>query len=295
MLEVLEIAICGARPASCTHARPEEEVAMEIVHVTLTADRESRLPLFPEERAYRLALRKLGAVAAGCLALFAVVAEHMHLVALLSRAAAGRLAQRLLLALRPIVATPLAASHIRLVETRAHMRWLLRYLLEQPKAHGMPAHPALWVGSCLPDLVGARVIEGLSLCVSRALPEYTDAVALRIAGLPGSRVPPADRAALASRGAAGLCRATAASLAAHPALATCPGARLGRRVFGQLASLAAVPPAEVARVLGRSPDTTWRLRKETVESTAVDAAARWVALERLVEQQRQLGATESRR
>lgn len=116
--------------------------AMDICHITLTAARESRLPLFPDEHTYLEVLRRLGAVVCGCLALFAIVAEHLHLLALLSRAAAGRLAQRILLTLRPVVATPLAVRNdIRMVDSRPYLRWLLRYLLEQPRKHGGDGSP----------------------------------------------------------------------------------------------------------------------------------------------------------
>jgi hypothetical protein len=102
-----------------------------------------------------------------------LIAEHLHLVALTSRLLAGRMAHAILLTLKPIAATRLASSHIRPVLSRAHMRWLFRYILEQPREHGMPGHPALWVGSCLADLLGARMIEGLSLPIERALPDYS--------------------------------------------------------------------------------------------------------------------------
>jgi len=144
---------------------------MDIQHITLTAGQDNRLPLFPDDAAYLEALHRLGAVCLGCVALFALVGEHLHLVVQASREKAGRLAQASIRTLTPIVATPFASSHIRPVKNRSHMRWLLRYLLEQAAKHGMPGHPALWVGSCLPDLVGARIIEGLTLCISMVLPD----------------------------------------------------------------------------------------------------------------------------
>jgi len=166
---------------------------MDIQHITLTAGQDNRLPLFPDDAAYLEALHRLGAVCLGCVALFALVGEHLHLVVQASREKAGRLAQASIRTLTPIVATPFASSHIRPVKNRSHMRWLLRYLLEQAAKHGMPGHPALWVGSCLPDLVGARIIEGLTLCISMVLPDYNVARALRIVDVAASEVPPATQ------------------------------------------------------------------------------------------------------
>jgi hypothetical protein len=256
---------------------------MEICHLTLTAERGSRLPLFSDESAYQRALWRLGVVAGGCLALFALVAEHLHLVALLARAAAGRLAQRVVLALRPIVATPFAPSYIKIVDSRSYMRWLLRYVLEQPRHHGMPGHPALWVGACLPELVGARLVGGLALQVKRALPEFTAGMALRLVGLDGASVLPANLDTLRAAGLPRLQRALAATLATPPSLGGLqPTALLARRMLAHLAREVEIPSAEVARSLGRSPETTWRLCQGTVDPELRFAVARRVALENLV-------------
>jgi hypothetical protein len=264
---------------------------MEICHLTLTAARESRLPLFPDEATYLRGLHRLGAVAGGCLALFALIAEHVHLVALLSRLAAGRLAQRVSLALRPIVATALAPSYIKVVDSRSYLRWLVRYILEQPRQHGMPGPEALWVGSCLPDLVGARIIPGLTLALTRALPEVGEAMLLRLVGLSGGVVP-AGAETLRAIGAAGLRRAVAATLGASDALTgNHPVAVLGRRALASIAREIELPLGVVARSLGRSPRTAWRLCRDPLDAGIVLAVKRRVSLERLA----LAPATESRR
>jgi hypothetical protein len=256
---------------------------MEIVHITLTAMRDSRLPLFPTEEAYLDALHRIGAVCGGCLALFALLAEHLHLVALLSRARAGHLARGVLLTLRPIVATPLAPSYIKPVTTRAHMRWLLKYMLEQPREHGMSGHPALWVGSCLPDLVGARAVPGLDLCIERAMPDFSQAAATSLVGLSAGRIEAADHAVLRAVGAMGLRDATAASLAVPSALdGATPADILGRRAFAQLAKRVGLHRSEVVNALGINPKSMWRLARPPVEQKLLDAIARRVTLEQLV-------------
>jgi hypothetical protein len=257
---------------------------MDIWHVTLTAERESRLSLFPDEAAYLEALHRLGKVCAGCLALFALIAEHLHLVALRSRPAAGRLAQATILTLRPVVTTPLAPSYFKPVDTRSYMRWLLRYILEQPQKHGMPGHPALWVGSCLPDLVGARIIGGLSLRIEQALPDYSHDMALRILGLPGKHVAPAGREALRAAGAHRLKLAAAATLGVGPSLnGNTPAARLARRALFQLAERVGIRPGEAAAALGSSLNSARRLRRPAVAPHVLKAIARRVTLENLVQ------------
>lgn len=258
---------------------------MDIFHLTLTAERENRLPLFVAEQHYLEALHRLGAVCGGCLALFALVAEHLHLVALLSRFAVGYLARAAVLTLRPIVATPFAPSYIKPVASRSHMRWLLRYLLEQPAKHGMAGHPALWAGSCLPELVGARRIPGLELCITRVLPDYQPATALSIVGLPGARLPLADASTLHAAGALRLRNATAAVLGTAPALAgTTLVANRGRRAFVQLATRVGIPRTEVVDALQIGRKAIWRLARPVADRDLLAAIARRVVLEDLAEQ-----------
>jgi len=256
---------------------------MEICHITLTAERKSRLPLFPDGAAYLEALRRLGAVCQGRLALFALIAEHLHLISPVPRAAGGRLSQAVSVTLRPIVATPLAPSFPTMVESRDHVRSLLRYLLLQALKHGMPGHPALWIGSCLPDLLGARVIEGLSLCVRRVLPDYNDGKALAIVGLRGTGLPVPDKSTLRAAGASRLRLAAAAAFGVDPLLAgNGPAAIKARRAVAQIADRVGIHPRETSAALGRSPFTTWRLRRPTLDHAELAVVARRVMLEQLV-------------
>lgn len=257
---------------------------MDLFHITLTAQRENRLPLFVDEPHYLEALRRLGAVCGGCLALFALIAEHLHLVALLSRVMAGYLARTAVLTLRPIVATAFAPSYIKPVASRSHMRWLLRYLLEQPTKHRMSGHPALWVGSCFPELVGVRRISGLELCIQRALPGYQPATAMSIVGLPGTGLELADASSLRAAGAVRLRNATAAVLGTAPELAgTTTIASRGRRAFAQLASRVGIHRCEIVAALQIGSKAFWRLARPVVDRDLLATIARRVALEDLVQ------------
>ena len=229
---------------------------MDLCHVTLTAERESRLPLFSDEAAYREALHRIGKVARDRLALHGLLPEHVHLLPRASRAESGRLAQATIATLRPLVATPLAPSFIREVKSRAHLRRLLRYFLEQPLKHSIPGPPALWVGSCLPDLIGARQIPGLSPCIAQVLPEFTPSMAARILDLPLAALEPVGRDAVRAAGAVRLRDAAAAALALDPTL---PGRQQlvvrARAAVAQLARWARIPGPEVVWALGVSDRT----------------------------------------
>jgi len=257
---------------------------MEIQQIVLTAERKGRLPLFTEESHYFEALHRLAHVSKGCLVLFALIAEHIHLVALLSRAAAGRLAQAASLALRPIVKTPLAKSYIDGVDGRGHMYRLVRYELDQPRKHRMPGPAALWPGSCLPELVGARFIPGLGLRIREALPTFSIKHVLSVLGLPGEAIAPADLLTLRAAGATRLVTATAAALGANmPLKGNREHEKVARFATVQLADEAAIPAVEVRATTGMDNKTLWRLRQKRVRPAILEAVKRRVTLENLVQ------------
>jgi hypothetical protein len=147
----------------------------------------------------------------------------------------------------------MAPTHFTPVETRSHLRWLLRYFLEQPIQHELPltTHPGLFVGSCLPDLLGARRIDGLELCISEVLTRYHQGMALEILGLPTDPLLPADNEAIRRAGAARIVAASSAAFAAPPAMA-------GKRRLVIRAKRAAIRLAREAKIA--LADMTWALR-----------------------------------
>jgi hypothetical protein len=265
--------------------RCRKEVLVDIHQIVLTAQRDRRFPLFTKTKHHLEALHRIGRVCKGNLVLFALIAEHLHLIAQLSRAAAGRLAQSVLLTLRPLVKTPLASSYIKEVEGPGHMYRSVRYELEQPKKHGMPGHPALWPGSCLPELVGARVIPGLTLRIKEAEPTFKVERALKILRLPGEKVQPAGRRQLRSAGAARIVAATAAAFGVEPTLeGNRPHVRIARRAVAYIADKIGLPTADIKVVTGLDEHSLWRLRRREVSDTCIDAIRRRVTLEDLVSQ-----------
>ena len=260
---------------------------MEIQHLTITARRDSRLPLFPDEARYRAAIRRLGRVVGRAaarvgLALFALVDEHLHLLGCGTRAAVARLGHAVRCSLKNLVATPLERPYHRDVTNRWHLKKLLEYFLDQPRHHGLPfgMHHGLFVGSCLPDLLGARRVDGLRLCISRVLPRYQPAMALEMARLPTAPLVPADDGTLRRLGAAGIVAASSAAFASPPDLGgKSPPVVRARRVAVKLARAAGLCTANLAVALCMTPRAVQRLAVGPTDSDDLLVVRRRIALE----------------
>lgn len=113
-------------------------------HLTFASN--LRDPLFPDEALRRRAVRVLARVAGDRTVVFCVVDDHVHHVALSEEPRVGVLAGALHRALSPIAGPGLESARVRAVEGRSHMRWLVHYVLDQPRKHGLDVHPALWSG-----------------------------------------------------------------------------------------------------------------------------------------------------
>ncbi len=250
-----------------------------MVPVQLTFASTTRHALFPEERRRREALHIIGRVAGGCVVLFALVDDHLHLVLLCEREAAGIHARALLLALRPVVAVELAPAHVSEVRGRAHLEWLVRYLLEQPAHHGIAEHPALATGSCFSDLVGARCVPGLVLRVPTALPRYRLREAYAIVGLPPERLEPASDDHVRALGAQRLVDAAGFAVGAPPASGRDAASVHARRVAAQLASAAGLHVDELAHAMGVTRDAAHRIGHRPAAPELVAATRMRLALE----------------
>jgi len=163
---------------------------MHIWHLRFSSD--GRHPLFPSEGARRNAVLLLVRHAGPYLVVFGIVDDHLHVIVVCSRECAGKLSRAILLGLRPIAGRGFEPSFIKPVESRAHLMRLVSYCIEQPAKHGLDVHPAMWSGSCFPDLVGARTLDGLELRVREVLPRYRARDAWLAAGWDAAGVMPAD-------------------------------------------------------------------------------------------------------
>jgi len=229
-------------------------------HVTCAAD--GRMRLFPDETSLRAAVRTIARVVGRRSLLFCVADEHVHLVLDGERRATGHRAGgvvRALNSLRP--GARLEGARVRPVADRGHLTSLIRYLCAQPAHHGLPGHPALWTGSCFPDLVGARALDGYDGgLLRRALPRWRSSDTARCLGLRSSPAPASDDE-LATAGLDRVLAAAAAAFAAPPSLLGRTSAPLrARRAGAALARRVGIRAPAVAGRLGSPPATCagWR-------------------------------------
>ncbi len=255
---------------------------MHTWHLTFATD--GRNPLFPEEAVYRTAVRALGRVAGTSAVLFNIVDEHIHLLLWCDRPRSGRLAQALLRAMRPLASAVVEPARIRPVESRAHMKSLVDYVLSQTIHHKIPVHPALWTGSCFPDLIGARILRGLELQLRQALPRFRMRDVYQAVGLTNGPLAPCPLEAVRSAGISRLVAATSAALAVGPILTgnSAPVVQ-ARRVTAQLAHQSEIAIAEVAWALDLAPRSAYRLLQRPVDPATSKAVRIRLALENAVQ------------
>ncbi len=251
---------------------------MQAWHLTFASD--GRAALFPGEAPRRLVVQTLARVAGDQLLLFCIVDDHVHVVLLCSDDRVGRLARALLLALRPLAGPVLEPAHVRAVEGRGHLQWLVRYCLRQPIKHRLGVHPALWSGSCFSDLVGARVVEGLAPPLREALPRLRQRDLFDAVGLARERLEPLDDDALRAVPATDLVDAAAFAVAAPPGLAdNRPATVAARRAACQLGQLAGYTSPQLARALAVQTNAVSRLRRAPVDDRIHRAVRLLLALQ----------------
>ncbi len=249
-------------------------------HVTIATV--SRETAFPTELARRAAVRKIVRIAGKSLLLFGVVDDHTHTVLRTDEAGAGRTAQRLNCSLASC-GLRFAQADIRPVAGRLHLRRLVNYILTQPKHHDLLLHPALWEGSCLQDLVGARWLPGLELRIRDELPRLSLADLMNIVGLPSRAILPANRELLREAGLSRIAASTGATVAAGSLRGRRTEELEARRVAVRLAYGAGFTRREISEALGCPPRSVTRYAVSDVAPEAIRAARVRIALERAVE------------
>jgi len=241
------------------------------------------------DRARRLAsVHALLRIAAPVLLLWCIVDDHLHLVIAGTRPEAGRLAQRLHLALAAIMPdAEFEAARIRPVEDRHHLVTLVPYVLAQTRKHDLPFHPARWDGSCFQDLVGAR-----RLChfdarpLAQALPRLTRDQILAAVDAPPWSLRPVDDDRVRATAPAALAEAAAAAVGLPRLQGRTEAAVEARCVVLHLARRAEWPVSHLAPLLRVHPGSARRLVARAPDPKLEDAVRRQIALRAAVPEQR---------
>jgi len=235
---------------------------------------------FPGPVQLRAALHRLVRVAGPSLVLFGAAAEQAHVLVHCDRTRAGRLARTILKSLR-VVAGPAGLEPARLqpVSDAEHLGWLHDHMLQLPARTGASGHPALWDGSRLLDLLGARWVPGYEPALPRLLPGYTPARSCQLVGLSAPpQALPLSRVRLLGIGRIGA--AAAAALAADPALAGRAVPQVSaRRAAARLARDAGLPPSEPSWAFQQSRRTAYRLASAPLSPRATAALRLRLGLE----------------
>jgi hypothetical protein len=241
------------------------------------------MPLFPSEEARRRAVHTLARILGPLIVCFCIVDDHVHLVVGIDRRGSFSMVGRgVRAALGRLASAPLAAPHVKPIDSRSHLQNVVGYLLRQTDRHGLDAHPATWSGSSFQDFIGARVVPGMTGRIRELLPRFRRRDAMRIVGLNDELVP-LEQDAVRALGAPRIVRAAAAVHAAPPSLSGRPPAVVSaRRTAVHLAHASGVSPGEVAWALGVTGRSLRRLRQGPVSATAIRATRLRLALEEMV-------------
>jgi len=258
---------------------------MSLHHLTLATD--GRNPLCRNEEQRRVAVRTLARIALLELVLFCIVDEHLHAVLWGTLRRLGQLRSALTRALRSRLDVPIQGSDLRDVKSRAHLEWLVKYVVSQTEHHGLAVPTAPWTGSCFQDLVGARVIDGLVRRTQEAPPRPSVASVCGRVGRSTTPTPVGD-AVIRELGAARLLDAASAALCASPTLTG--RSALETRVRDTVAVMGAgagISTLDLAWVLRITPSATRRHLAASVDKRTQRAVRVRLALERQVFAMRQ--------
>ncbi len=252
---------------------------MRCAHLTFTSA--GRLPPFPDERSLRQAVRALGRSGARVV-LFCVVDDHAHTVVLANGESFPWVGRSVVLAWKKVAQVDVRLAHVEPVRDRQHLKRLIPYMVRQVEHHGLSGHPALWTGSCFQDLVGARIVPGVTPRVRELVPRLRTETLLEAAGLPPS-IPLLDDAALRALGPTRIAAAASSAFAAGPPLSGREAPVMGAKITAAvLAGQLGIATAEIAWSLSLSPRSARRLAACSASPQALRALRIRIALEEAV-------------
>ena len=240
---------------------------MTIHHMTVSTA--GRLSLARNETERRTLVRAFTARGRERLLAFGLVDDHAHAVISTERPRlVARDLRRSLAGVRPDL--ELDTPHLKRVDTRRYLTWLLNYLASQPLKHGINVHPALWTGSCFQDLVGARLLSPFSCGPLReALPRLRMRTLYREVGLEEISLAPAPDTWLRYAGPARLASLAAGVYGVGPELVgRAQNLTAARALAAGVAAKLGISRAALSRSLGISRQSTARLARRQLDPMA---------------------------
>lgn len=239
-------------------------------HLTLVA--QGAAPWRTDDPGVEEAARTLARIAGPRLLLFGLAGDRGYVVVETADAMElGHLRTDLLRA-RPFAGVVDREVHVTPVAGRDHLAMLAGHMGRQVVHHQVPRDPALWPGTILPDLVGARLLPGWCPRVARLLPDVDVAgTALAAIGLRGP-VTPATDGEIHATGAAATWTACREALASSDDGKLTERAWLARRCFVALALAAGIRPTDARDAAGIARPSWYRLAGEPVDAATSTAA-----------------------
>jgi hypothetical protein len=251
-------------------------------HITVRSDGGDRL--FPEEDQLLGATRAVARIGGRHQLLFNVADNHGHSVV----DGDAKTARYVAASLRRVLARlpggrPLEPARIKPVNGRSHLENLVPYVLTQTAHHGLAKHPAAWIGSCLPDLVGARILPGFDRTrLEAALPRYPlDEAALLTVGL-DFPLPHPDREALRALGATRLWRAAGAAVGVEEPVRKHPIEVAARVVYVALAKEAGIVDREARETAKIARSAWYRLAEVAPDGRLLAVVRQQLALQHAI-------------
>lgn len=253
----------------------------ELAHIMISTDGD--LAMARDETERRQLVRAVVGVAAGRLAVFNLVDQHLHLLARSDWPA--RLADSVRRVLRSrLGGLELRPPNVKPIRSRDHLLNCVGYILRQTDRHEIGgSNPALWTGSAFLDIVGARILYGFDLAVLvQEVPRLKKRELYEQVGLEPVELVPASDADLLRAGPARIAELAASVFAASPTYA---GRRdetvKARALAAHVADGLDIATAEIARFIGVAPRAVRYLedRHRALQIVAVRALRLRLALE----------------
>ena len=242
-----------------------------------------RARLFAVDRVRRGAIHLLVRLLSRVLVSFSLVIDHGHFNAFYEEKRVNRLRGVIRRRLSGIVGVQLEPVWHDVVDDELHARSLLRYDADQVTHHDLPGDPALFDGSFVQDMLGARALPGRALRVTDAVPEFRVRWLCGWVGLPPAPIEAASDEVVRALGVQRLTEAATSATAADPELRGrhAPEVR-AKRVVAWLAREAGIQTADVQWALKLTKQGVAKLRARPPDPAAMRATRVRLSLEEVV-------------